>query len=209
MQAWVMLGLAGLAEIGWVIGLKYSEGFTRVWWSGFTVVSLLISMVLLGLAAKTLPIGTAYAVWTGIGAVGAAIAGLVVLVLGFVRRRDERVGPVCGVERERRDEAAARRILVAGAGVVTDEHHRERAVQHELRTGARRAGRVARAAAVVAVDVVVGVVVDAVGAVLDAGGVQVAVRVDAVGRRQLHLPGVAGGPHQLLHERCAHHASGA
>lgn len=76
MQAWIMLGLAGLAEIGWVIGLKYSEGFTRIWWSSFTVVSLLISMVLLGLAVKTLPIGTAYAVWTGIGAVGAAIAGL-------------------------------------------------------------------------------------------------------------------------------------
>jgi quaternary ammonium compound-resistance protein SugE len=76
MQAWVMLGLAGLAEIGWVIGLKYSEGFTRVWWSSFTIASLLVSMVLLGLAVKTLPIGTAYAVWTGIGAVGAAIAGL-------------------------------------------------------------------------------------------------------------------------------------
>jgi quaternary ammonium compound-resistance protein SugE len=76
MQAWVMLGLAGLAEIGWVIGLKYSDGFTRLWWSSFTVVSLLVSMVLLGLAVKTLPIGTAYAVWTGIGAVGAAIAGL-------------------------------------------------------------------------------------------------------------------------------------
>lgn len=76
MQAWIMLGLAGIAEIGWVIGLKYSEGFTRIWWSSFTVVSLLISMVLLGLAVKTLPIGTAYAVWTGIGAVGAAIAGL-------------------------------------------------------------------------------------------------------------------------------------
>lgn len=76
MQAWVLLGLAGLAEIGWVIGLKYSEGFTRMWWSNFTVVCLIISMVLLGWAVKTLPIGTAYAVWTGIGAVGAAIAGL-------------------------------------------------------------------------------------------------------------------------------------
>jgi quaternary ammonium compound-resistance protein SugE len=75
-QAWVLLGLAGLAEIGWVVGLKYSEGFTRLWWSSFTVVSLLVSMVLLGLAVKTLPIGTAYAVWTGIGAVGAAAAGL-------------------------------------------------------------------------------------------------------------------------------------
>lgn len=76
MQAWVLLGLAGVAEIGWVIGLKYSDGFTRFWWSNFTVVSMLVSMVLLGWAVKTLPIGTAYAVWTGIGAVGAAIAGL-------------------------------------------------------------------------------------------------------------------------------------
>jgi quaternary ammonium compound-resistance protein SugE len=76
MQAWVLLGLAGLAEIGWVIGLKYSEAFTRVWWSTFTVIALAVSMALLGLAVKTLPIGTAYAVWTGIGALGAALAGL-------------------------------------------------------------------------------------------------------------------------------------
>ena len=77
MHAWVLLGLAGLAEIGWVIGLKYSEGFSRPWWSVFTVAALLISMVLLGWAVRTLPIGTAYAVWTGIGAVGAAVAGLI------------------------------------------------------------------------------------------------------------------------------------
>lgn len=76
MHAWILLGLAGLAEIGWVIGLKYSEGFSKPWWSVFTVVSLLVSMVLLGWAVKTLPIGAAYAVWTGIGAVGAAVAGL-------------------------------------------------------------------------------------------------------------------------------------
>jgi quaternary ammonium compound-resistance protein SugE len=76
MQAWILLGLAGLAEIGWVIGLKYSDGFSKPVASAITVVSLLISMVLLGWAVKTLPIGTAYAVWTGIGAVGAAIAGL-------------------------------------------------------------------------------------------------------------------------------------
>lgn len=76
MQAWILLGLAGVAEIGWVIGLKYSDGFSKPWWSAFTVISMLISMVLLGWAVKTLPIGTAYAVWTGIGAVGAAIAGL-------------------------------------------------------------------------------------------------------------------------------------
>jgi quaternary ammonium compound-resistance protein SugE len=75
-MAWVLLGLAGLAEIAWVIGLKYSEGFTKTGWSAFTVVTLAISMVLLGWAVKTLPIGTSYAVWTGIGAAGAAIAGL-------------------------------------------------------------------------------------------------------------------------------------
>jgi quaternary ammonium compound-resistance protein SugE len=75
-MAWLLLGLAGLAEIGWVLGLKYSEGFSRVGWSVFTVIALAVSMILLGWAVKTLPIGTAYAVWTGIGAVGAAIAGL-------------------------------------------------------------------------------------------------------------------------------------
>src|SRR5690349_16265840 len=76
MQAWVILFLAGLAEIGWVIGLKYSEGFTRLSPSAFTVVSLAASMLLLGWAVRSLPIGTAYAVWTGIGAIGAALAGL-------------------------------------------------------------------------------------------------------------------------------------
>lgn len=76
MQAWILLGLAGLAEIGWVIALKYSEGFTKPMASVATVISLAVSMVLLGWAVKTLPIGTAYAVWTGIGAAGAAIAGL-------------------------------------------------------------------------------------------------------------------------------------
>lgn len=76
MQAWVLLGLAGLAEIGWVIALKYSEGFTKPLASAVTVVSLAVSMLLLGWAVKTLPIGTGYAVWTGIGVAGAAIAGL-------------------------------------------------------------------------------------------------------------------------------------
>jgi quaternary ammonium compound-resistance protein SugE len=76
MQAWILLALAGVAEIGWVIGLKYSEGFTKPLASVATVIALAISMVLLGWAVKTLPIGTAYAIWTGIGAVGAAVAGL-------------------------------------------------------------------------------------------------------------------------------------
>ncbi len=75
-MAWVLLGLAGLAEIAWVIGLKFSEGFTRPMATAATVVALAVSMLLLGWAVKTLPIGTAYAVWTGIGAAGAAIAGL-------------------------------------------------------------------------------------------------------------------------------------
>jgi quaternary ammonium compound-resistance protein SugE len=76
MQAWILLGLAGLAEIVWVIALKYSEGFTKPMASIATVIALAVSMVLLGWAVKTLPIGTAYAVWTGIGAAGAAVAGL-------------------------------------------------------------------------------------------------------------------------------------
>ncbi len=76
MHPWLLLFLAGLAEIGWVIGLKYSEGFTKLWPSAFTIAALAVSMLLLGLAVRTLPIGTAYAVWTGIGAAGAAIAGI-------------------------------------------------------------------------------------------------------------------------------------
>jgi quaternary ammonium compound-resistance protein SugE len=80
MHAWILLGLAGLAEIGWVIALKYSEGFTKPLASAATVISLAISMLLLGWAAKTLPIGTAYAVWTGIGAAGAVIAGVYLFV---------------------------------------------------------------------------------------------------------------------------------
>ena len=74
---WVLLVLAGLFEIGWAIGLKYSEGFTRLWPSVGTLAAMAVSVVLLALAAKSLPIGTAYAVWTGIGAVGAVILGIV------------------------------------------------------------------------------------------------------------------------------------
>ena len=75
--AWVILVFAGLLEICWAIGLKYSEGFTKLIPSLFTLVTLAFSMVLLGLASKTLPIGTAYAAWVGIGALGAAILGIV------------------------------------------------------------------------------------------------------------------------------------
>lgn len=78
-MAWVILFVAGLFEIGWAVGLKYTEGFTRLWPSVGTGVSLVLSMGLLGWALKTLPLGTAYAVWTGIGAVGTALFGILVL----------------------------------------------------------------------------------------------------------------------------------
>jgi quaternary ammonium compound-resistance protein SugE len=74
---WIYLFVAGLLEIGWAIGLKYTEGFTKLVPSVLTVLSMIASIVMLGLALKTLPIGTAYAVWTGIGAVGTAILGIV------------------------------------------------------------------------------------------------------------------------------------
>ncbi len=75
-MAWLTLVIAGIFEIGWAIGLKYTEGFTRLGPTIGTVVALIISMVLLGLAVRTLPIGTAYAVWTGIGTVGTALLGI-------------------------------------------------------------------------------------------------------------------------------------
>jgi quaternary ammonium compound-resistance protein SugE len=73
---WIYLTVAGLFEIGWAIGLKYTEGFTRLLPSLWTIASMILSIVLLGLALKTLPVGTAYAVWTGIGAVGTAALGI-------------------------------------------------------------------------------------------------------------------------------------
>ena len=76
-MAWLMLFIAGLFEIGWAIGLKYTEGFTRLLPSVLTGISMLFSIVLLGLALRDLPIGTAYAVWPGIGAVGTAALGIV------------------------------------------------------------------------------------------------------------------------------------
>jgi quaternary ammonium compound-resistance protein SugE len=76
MHPWLLLFFAGLAEIGWVVGLKYSDGFSKFWPSALTLAAMGASMLALGLAVRALPIGTAYAVWTGIGAVGAAIAGL-------------------------------------------------------------------------------------------------------------------------------------
>jgi len=76
-MAWVVLAVAGLFEVGWAIGLKYTEGFTRFWPSAATVAAMVVSVVLLGWAMKTLPVGTAYAVWTGIGAVGTVVLGIV------------------------------------------------------------------------------------------------------------------------------------
>jgi quaternary ammonium compound-resistance protein SugE len=76
-MAWTLLFIAGLFEVGWALGLKYSEGFTKLVPSALTLASMVISVVLLGLAVKTLPLGTGYAVWTGIGAVGTALFGIV------------------------------------------------------------------------------------------------------------------------------------
>jgi quaternary ammonium compound-resistance protein SugE len=76
-MAWILLILAGLFEIGWAVGLKYTEGFTRPLPTTLTVIAMVISIFLLGLAVRTLPLGTAYAIWTGIGTVGTVILGIV------------------------------------------------------------------------------------------------------------------------------------
>ena len=76
-MTWIILVLAGLFEIVWAVGLKYTEGFTRLWPSVVTVAGMLISFWLLALAMKSLPLGTAYAVWVGIGTIGAFVAGIV------------------------------------------------------------------------------------------------------------------------------------
>lgn len=76
-MAWIYLLLAGLFEIVWAIGLKYTDGFSRLWPSAGTLAAMAVSIVLLAMAVKTLPIGTAYAIWTGIGAVGAVALGIV------------------------------------------------------------------------------------------------------------------------------------
>ena len=74
---WIYVVLAGFTEIAWATGLKYTEGFSRLWPSVFTIVTMILSFWLLSLAMRSLPLGTAYAVWTGIGAVGVAILGMV------------------------------------------------------------------------------------------------------------------------------------
>lgn len=78
-MAWVMLVIAGLFETAWALGLKYSQGFTRPLPTVFTVVTLAISMVLLAQAVRSLPVGTAYAVWTGIGTIGTAVLAIMLL----------------------------------------------------------------------------------------------------------------------------------
>ncbi len=77
--SWLILIVAGIFEVGWAIGLKYTEGFTRLWPTVGTAMALLLSMALLGVAVKALPVGTAYAVWVGVGAVGTAVLGIVLL----------------------------------------------------------------------------------------------------------------------------------
>ncbi len=76
-MAWLLLLVAGLLEVGWAIGLKYTEGFTRLLPSVLTLAAMSASVLLLGVAMKTLPVGTSYAVWVGVGAVGTAILGMV------------------------------------------------------------------------------------------------------------------------------------
>jgi quaternary ammonium compound-resistance protein SugE len=75
-MSWLILLVAGLLEVGWAVGLKYTEGFTRLWPSVWTVAAMVVSLGLLGIALKVLPVGTAYAIWVGVGAVGTAIAGI-------------------------------------------------------------------------------------------------------------------------------------
>jgi quaternary ammonium compound-resistance protein SugE len=76
-MSWLLLIVAGLLEVGWAIGLKYTEGFTRLWPSVGTALAMIVSLALLGVAMKSLPVGTAYAFWVGVGAVGTVILGIV------------------------------------------------------------------------------------------------------------------------------------
>ena len=78
-MAWLILIAAGLFEVGWAVGLKYTDGFTRPWPTVATVAAMIVSVALLGLALRTLPLGTGYAVWTGIGTIGTAVLGIALL----------------------------------------------------------------------------------------------------------------------------------
>ena len=97
-MAWIILFFAGLFEVGWAVGLKYTEGFTRPLPTVLTVTAMLVSLGLLGLAMKELPLGTAYAIWTGIGAIGTVIAGILLLGESMAPLRMLSVGLiVCGL----------------------------------------------------------------------------------------------------------------
>ena len=118
-MSWILLLIAGLLEVAWAAGLKTSEGFTRLWPSVFTVVTALGSFVLLAMAMRQLPLGTAYAVWTGIGAVGAFVFGIVMMGEAL----DRRAGRQRGADRDRTDrvEAVVRALspaLHAAAGRI-------------------------------------------------------------------------------------------
>lgn len=76
---WIVLIVAGLFEVGWAIGLKYTDGFARLWPTVWTIAAMIISLGLLGIALKTLPVGTAYSIWVGVGTVGTVILGIVLL----------------------------------------------------------------------------------------------------------------------------------
>lgn len=89
---WLILVLAGLFEIGWAIGLKYSDGFTRPWPTAATIAAMAISLALLGIAMRSLPVGTAYAIWVGVGAVGTVILGIVLFDEPLTALR---IGSVC------------------------------------------------------------------------------------------------------------------
>ena len=78
-MSWILLVVAGLLETGWAIGLKYTDGFTRLWPTVWTALSMIVSVWLLGVAVRSLPVGTAYSVWVGVGAVGTVILGVVLL----------------------------------------------------------------------------------------------------------------------------------
>lgn len=95
-MAWVYLVIAGLFEVGWAIGLKYTEGFTRIVPTALTLGAMVVSVLLLGLALRELPVGTGYAVWTGIGAVGTAILGIVLFAEPATALRLLSIGLIVG-----------------------------------------------------------------------------------------------------------------
>jgi len=97
-MAWVYLAIAGLFEIVWAISLKYADGFTRLWPSAIAIIGMILSVILLELSLRDLPVGTAYAVWTGIGTVGAAVLGMVLFQEPATATRIGSIGLiVCGI----------------------------------------------------------------------------------------------------------------